>query len=131
MHTLAPTLWTSRDDVDLLLGTRGGDQQPQFLAQFAAHHFHGGLCTNDSQIFPRWSMDQPMPGTDSSLTIEPRFAASTVRDLKALGHVIHDGTPWTAGYGPISAIDLHDEWKASADPRVSTSAALSLGSAEL
>ena len=127
MHTLAPTLWTTGTHPDLVLGTRGGDQQPQFLAQFAANHFQGGLCTNDSQMFPRWSMQQPMPGTDSAITIEPRFPASTVRGLKDLGHVIEDGDPWTAGYGPVSAIDLYSEWKASADPRVSTSAALSLG----
>jgi gamma-glutamyltranspeptidase/glutathione hydrolase len=124
MHTLAPTMWTNGANPELVLGTRGGDQQPQFLSQFAATHFHGGLCTDDSQLFPRWNMEQPMPGTDSSLIIEPRFSPSTIQGLAARGHVITEGKPWTAGYGPISAIDLHDEWKASADPRVSTSAAL-------
>lgn len=131
LHTLAPMLWTTGTTVDLVLGTRGGDQQPQFLAQFAANHFHAGLCTNDSQMFPRWSMGQPMPGTDSSVTMEPRFPASTVQGLRDLGHVIEDGEQWATGYGPVSAIDLHSEWKASADPRVSTSAALSLASGSL
>jgi gamma-glutamyltranspeptidase/glutathione hydrolase len=125
LHTLAPTMWASGGHLDLVLGTRGGDQQPLFLAQFAANHFRGGLCTNDSQLFPRWNMEQPMPGTDSSITVEPRFAKSTIRGLRDLGHVIEDGVPWNTGYGPISAIDLHDEWKGSADPRISTSAALS------
>jgi gamma-glutamyltranspeptidase/glutathione hydrolase len=125
MHTLAPTMWTSNGYLDLVLGTRGGDQQPQFLAQFAANHFVGGFCINDSQLVPRWSMEQPMPGTDSSMTIEPRFATSAIQGLRDLGHHIKEGIPWNPGYGPISAIDLYDEWKASADPRVSTSAALS------
>jgi gamma-glutamyltranspeptidase/glutathione hydrolase len=125
MHTLAPTLWTSGSDVELVLGTRGGDQQPQYLAQFAANHFHAGRCTDDSQLLPRWHMQQPFPGTDSSVTVESRFPPSTIRRLEELGHVIESGRSWNAGYGPISAIDLHDEWKASADPRVSTSAALS------
>jgi gamma-glutamyltranspeptidase/glutathione hydrolase len=124
MHTLSPTLWTTGNRLDLVLGTRGGDQQPQFLAQYAANHFHGGLCTDDSQLFPRWNMDQPMPGTDSSITIETRFAPRTVQGLKNLGHAVVDGDPWSSGYGPVSAIDLHSENKASADPRVSTSAAL-------
>jgi len=128
MHTLSPTLWTSGSDLDLVLGTRGGDQQPQFLAQFAANHFHAGFCTDDSQLLPRWNMEQPLPGTDSSVAIEPRFAEATVRALEDLGHVVTRSNPWTAGYGPISAIDLHSEYKASADPRVSTSAALSSGS---
>jgi gamma-glutamyltranspeptidase/glutathione hydrolase len=124
MHTLAPTMWTSGSNLDLVLGTRGGDQQPQFLAQFAANHFHGRLCTDDSQLLPRWSMEQPMPGTDSSVTIEPRFNETTIRGLRDLGHVVEEGVAWNPDYGPISAIDLHDEFKASADPRVSTSAAL-------
>ena len=126
MHTLAPTLWTRNGELDLVLGTRGGDQQPQFLAQFAAHHFRAGLCTDDSQSMPRWNMAQPEPGTDSFLTIEPHFPSKVVEALRNIGHVVEDGEPWNAGYGPISAIDLAGENKASADPRVSTSAALSV-----
>jgi gamma-glutamyltranspeptidase/glutathione hydrolase len=124
MHTLSPTLWTAGNELDLVLGTRGGDQQPQFLAQFAALHYQAGLCIDDAQDYPRWNMEQPEPGTDSSLTIEPRFPASLVDSLRGLGHEISDGERWSAGYGPISAIDVADENKASADPRVSTSAAL-------
>ena len=36
LHTLAPTLWTRGDESALILGTRGGDQQPQYLAQMVA-----------------------------------------------------------------------------------------------
>lgn len=128
MHTLAPTLWTKGDALDLVLGTRGGDQQPQFLAQFAANHFHSGLSASESQELPRWSMEQPEPGTDSAVTIEPRFAEATVVGLRDRGHGITTGVPWNAGYGPISAIDVAGENAAAADPRVSTSAAMSAGS---
>ena len=48
LHTLSPTLWTDGTSLDLLLGTRGGDQQPQFLAQFAASFYHAENCSNDS-----------------------------------------------------------------------------------
>lgn len=126
MHTLAPTLWTRDGSLELVLGTRGGDQQPQYLAQFGAHHFHAGLCTDDSQLLPRWSMNQPEPGTDSSLTVEPRFSTPTVAGLHERGHSVSDGPAWNAGFGPISAINVARDNKASADPRVSTSAALSL-----
>jgi len=124
MHTLSPTLWTSGGSLDLLLGTRGGDQQPQFLAQYAAHHFHAGECTDDSQMAPRWSMEQPEPGTDSALRIEPRFSPTTRSTLEALGHTVTDADSWEPGWGPISAIDVGGEMKGSADPRISTSAAL-------
>ncbi len=125
MHTLAPTLWTGDGGADLVLGTRGGDQQPQFLAQFAALHFHAGLCTDDSQQFPRWNMEQPLPGTDSRLTVENPLPPTTVDALASMGHVVESVAAWNPDYGPISAIDLADEHKASADPRISTSAALS------
>ena len=124
MHTLSPTLWTDAGSLDMVLGTRGGDQQPQFLAQFAALHYHAGLCIDDSQDHPRWNMEQPEPGTDSAFTIEPRFSTSVVSALEGLGHAVTDGDPWNTGYGPVSAIDIAGENKASADPRVSTSAAL-------
>jgi gamma-glutamyltranspeptidase len=124
MHTLSPTLWTKEGMLDMVLGTRGGDQQPQFLSQFAAHHYHADLCVKDAQTYPRWDMEQPKPGTDSALTIEPRFGRSVVTTLTGLGHSIADGTPWNARYGPISAIDIAGGNEAAADPRVSTSAAL-------
>ena len=126
MHTLAPTLWTKGTSLELILGTRGGDQQPQYVAQFAANHFHAGLCTDDSQVLPRWTMDQPEPGTDSFITVEPRFPDSVIAGLVGRGHSVETGAAWNSGYGPISAIDKSRDNKASADPRVSTSAALSM-----
>jgi gamma-glutamyltranspeptidase/glutathione hydrolase len=124
MHTLSPTLWTRGGSLDLLLGTRGGDQQPQFLAQYAAHHYHAGACTDDSQRAPRWNMEQPTPGTDSAVRIEPRFSPKTRSKLETLGHTVTDAAMWEPGWGPISAIDVGGEMKGSADPRISTSAAL-------
>jgi gamma-glutamyltranspeptidase/glutathione hydrolase len=130
MHTLAPTIWTRGEQLDLVLGTRGGDQQPQFLAQFAASFYHAGLSIEESQKQPRWSMNQPEPGTDSSLTFEPRFPEATLVGLRDRGHAIDPGTPWNSGYGPISAIDTGRDNAAAADPRVSTSAALALRSSD-
>lgn len=124
LHTLSPTLWTNGTELDLLLGTRGGDQQPQFLAQYAASFYHAGNCTDDSQVLPRWSMDQPTPGTDSALAYESRLAPSTVRGLIERGHTVELASTHETGWGPISAIDTAREMKGSADPRVSTSAAL-------
>jgi len=124
LHTLAPTLWTHDSTLDLLLGTRGGDQQPQFLAQYAASFYHASNCSDDSQDFPRWNMEQPAPGTDSSLAFESRVADSTVAGLQDRGHAVTLGETHEAGWGPISAIDVGRDMKGSSDPRVSTSAAL-------
>jgi gamma-glutamyltranspeptidase/glutathione hydrolase len=124
LHTLSPTLWTEGTDLSLLLGTRGGDQQPQFLAQYAASFFHAGNCTDDSQDLPRWKMEQPLPGTDSAVAFESRTAPSTLKGLVDRGHVVTPAGTHETGWGPISAIDTAREFKGSADPRVSTTAAL-------
>ncbi len=124
LHTLAPTLWTRDSALDLLLGTRGGDQQPQFLAQYAASFYHARNCSDDSQDLPRWNMEQPAPGTDSALAYESRVASSTVIGLQDRGHNVALADTHEPGWGPISAIDVGREIKGSADPRVSTSAAL-------
>lgn len=127
LHTLAPTLWTTGSSLDLLLGTRGGHRQPQFLSQYAAHHYAAGLCTDDSQMVPRWNMQEDRPGTDSAIVIEPRFNARTVSTLEAMGHSVTKANPWEPGWGPVSAIDVGGEMKGSADPRISTSSAVASG----
>jgi gamma-glutamyltranspeptidase/glutathione hydrolase len=124
LHTLAPTLWTRGSALDLLLGTRGGDQQPQFLAQYAASFYHAGNCSDDSQDLPRWNMEQPTPGTDSALAFESRATNSTIAGLEDRGHNVAVGEPYEAEWGPVSVIDVGRDMKGSADPRVSTSAAL-------
>ena len=53
LHTLAPTLWTRDDRLALILGTRGGHQQPQLLAQVAAFLLHGGDTPPQAQLRPR------------------------------------------------------------------------------
>jgi gamma-glutamyltranspeptidase / glutathione hydrolase len=124
LHTLSPTLWTRGDDLDLLLGTRGGDQQPQFLAQIGAHHYHAGLCIDDAQALPRWTMEQPTPGTDGVLRMESRHADATVSGLESLGHTIEISGAYEPSWGPVSLIDATDTPRGAADPRVSTSTAL-------
>lgn len=124
LHTLVPTIWTRGGALDLILGTRGGDHQPQLLAQLAAHHFHGSLGTDDSQSLPRWSIDQ-FGSEEPPVVVEARFAPNTLRGLEQRGHIVNPVDPWQPGWGPVSAIDASGPIKGSADPRVSTSAALS------
>jgi len=124
LHTLSPTLWTNGSSLDLLLGTRGGDQQPQFLIQAAAAHYLAGFCTDDSQAFPRWRLEQPTPSSPTDLEVEPRFAPRTLEGLAIRGHRVKPADDWMPRWGPISMIDGAGRLKGSADPRISTSAAL-------
>jgi len=124
LHTLAPTLWTDDAESALVLGTRGGDQQPQYLAQFAAHHRWADMCVEDAQLQPRWSLSD-IDGPDPVLQLESRFAPETRSGLAARGHTVTEASAWEHGWGPVSAISADpDEVRGAADPRVSTTAAL-------
>jgi gamma-glutamyltranspeptidase/glutathione hydrolase len=123
LHTLAPTLWTRGTEPALILGTRGGDQQPQYLAQIAAAMLHADLDPMEAQALPRWSIESAAEG--SVVFVEPGMPEQVVSGLGAAGHAIAPGPASTPGWGPVSviAIDAGGVRTAAADPRVTTAAA--------
>ena len=128
LHTLAPTLWTNGGQVRLVLGTRGGDQQPQLLAQVAANQWWAGLDPDLAQRQPRWKIEA---NTSSGLPVvhyEPRYAQETIDGLSSLGHRLETASAWEADWGPVATINAGAAVRGCADPRISTAAALSSGS---
>ena len=125
LHTLSPTIWSTDGNLWMVLGTRGGDQQPQLLAQIAAH-LSAGDAPWVAQARPRWRTETFGPGTDSTLRLESAFDPSIVTDLEARGHRIELIDGYTGGWGPISMIVQEPTGlrTAAADPRVETSSAL-------
>lgn len=127
LHTLAPTLWTRSGNARLVLGTRGGDHQPQLLAQVAAGQLWADLDPTDAQALPRWSIDGFGAGDYPVVRYEPRYAASTIGGLADRGHDLEPAHEWEAGWGPVSTITIGEGTvRGDADPRVSTAAALSV-----
>ena len=124
LHTLAPTLWTSDGQARLALGTRGGDQQPQLLAQFAANQWWAGLDPNHAQRHPRWTIESIASDEIPVVRYEPRYAQETIDGLSSLGHHLESASAWEADWGPVSTISVGADVQGSADPRVSTAAAL-------
>jgi gamma-glutamyltranspeptidase/glutathione hydrolase len=125
LHTLSPTIWSTDGSLRMVLGTRGGHQQPQLLAQVAAH-LSAGDAPWVAQARPRWSTETLAPGTESKLRLESAFDPSIVADLEARGHQIELIDGYTGGWGPISMILVEPTGlrTAAADPRVDTSSAL-------
>lgn len=124
-HTLSPTLWTEGDRPAWLIGTRGGDIQPQLVAQMAARLIRADIEPGAAQALPRWAMDEFGPGSRSRLAIEPGVAPALVADLRSRGHQVEQLTTLQPGWGPISVIGLAGDTRvAAADPRVDTTAAL-------
>jgi gamma-glutamyltranspeptidase/glutathione hydrolase len=125
LHTLSPTLWTRDGRLDLLLGTRGGHQQPQYLVQAAAQLFLGGLDLADAQLLPRWEMDHADSGTASVVSVEARMPEGVVGGLTTRGHAVEIISDWLPALGPIStiSIDAGGTRRSAADPRVTTATA--------
>jgi len=124
LHTLAPTLWTDDSRARLVLGTRGGDQQPLILAQVAANQLWAGTDPEEAQWLPRWSIDAPASVDLPVVLYEPRFEPSTITALSRMGHVVEPAESWESGWGPVSTITIDDAVRGEADPRVSTATAL-------
>lgn len=121
LHTLSPTLWTDRGWLRALLGTRGGDQQPQILAQMAARLFLAGETPAVAQDGPRWTME----ATDPTVRLEARASDEVAAGLEDRGHRVVVGSPREPGWGPVAVItvDPSGHPTGAADPRVETASA--------
>jgi gamma-glutamyltranspeptidase/glutathione hydrolase len=125
LHTLSPTLWTRPGGLALLLGTRGGHQQPQLLLQMAVHLLVSGHPAESAQALPRWALDHFGPGSDSSVKVEPATPVQLVEGLRRRGHEVEVlGLP-QRGWGPVAAIRIDEGGgvTAAADPRSDTASA--------
>lgn len=125
LHTLSPSLWTGRGTLAAMLGTRGGHQQPQFVAQMASLVFGQGLSPAAAQRTGRWKMSEFGPGAPPSVLVESTVSTSVVESLARRGHRIEVAGPPAGSYGPVSMItvDAAGLRTGAADPRVDTSAA--------
>lgn len=124
LHTLSPTLWTRQGRASLVLGTRGGHQQPQYLLQMAAALFVTEATVAEAQARPRWHDDRD-GGSGSVVSAEVRMPEQVVGGLRSRGHVVRPGPDLPPGWGPVSVIAIDDGGtrRGAADPRVSTATA--------
>lgn len=125
LHTLSPTLWTRGDQLAMLLGTRGGQFQPQILVQVVAALRRAGLAPAEAQRLPRWQVEGWRRDETPAVLLESRHEPAIVAGLEARGHAVRPSAPWEAGWGPVSIITSANAIvQGAADPRVSTSAAV-------
>ena len=125
LHTLSPTIWTENGRLSLVLGTRGGHQQPQLLTQVGAHLHHGGLGLAQTQLAPRWTI-RNINSPDRYVSVERRTDPLLLDDLRGRGQRIRIEGSWEPDWGPISMISVSPNGlrSAVADPRVETALAL-------
>jgi gamma-glutamyltranspeptidase / glutathione hydrolase len=126
-HTLSPALVTTAGgELRYVLGTMGGDAQPQIVAQLLARLLHGGAQPAQAVGAPRWVLTAGTDGFSTwttgetpTVAIEASAATSWHDDLAARGHridVLDDGDP-TFGHAHVIAAGLDGVLTASADWR--------------
>jgi gamma-glutamyltranspeptidase/glutathione hydrolase len=109
LHTLLPGMLfrAGQPDPWIVIGSMGGDAQPQIHAQFVSAVVDGGVDVATAVAAPRWYV-QPRellaPPIDVSL--EPRHAPGVAETLRDLGHQLIPTAPFDSNVGHEHAIEL-------------------------
>ncbi len=133
-HTLVPAVVTRPDGtLAAVLGTMGGDTQPQILLQLLARLLVGGQSPGAALAASRWFLgdggfDTWAGGGPQLTTLEPGAPASWAPGLTARGHRLGSVATRSVGHAQI-IVKVEDgagdgRWAGAADPRVAGSAAL-------
>jgi gamma-glutamyltranspeptidase/glutathione hydrolase len=135
-HTLCPALVTRPDgSLDAVLGTMGGDTQPQILLQLLAR-LAAGESPADAVAAGRWGLHTALEGGTGFDTwrergrvvvrVEGHAPAAWDEGLRARGHVVERTAAFDHGFGHAQLIQLTDDGMlaAGSDPRPRTGAAI-------
>ncbi|WP_203336456.1 gamma-glutamyltransferase family protein [Nocardioides limicola] len=130
-HTLAPAMVMRADRLYGVLGTMGGDAQPQIVAQLLARLLHNGQDVTEAVLAPRWVLRGPTGGFGTwhgdppTVVVEDGAPDEWLGELRRLGHRVARGPALSGEFGHAQAItvDTDDTFAAAADPRAVGSAA--------
>ena len=101
--TLSPGLALRDGEPYMAFGTPGGDQQDQWTVAFFLRHAVLGMNLQEAIDAPSWHIDHfpgsfwPRNVTLNRLTAESRFSEATLQALRAAGHEVKVGPPWSEG----------------------------------
>jgi gamma-glutamyltranspeptidase/glutathione hydrolase len=125
-HTLSPALATRGAELAGVLGTMGGDGQPQILLQIAARLFHHEQSPAQAIHAGRWVLRGPVTGFDTwtsvegpIVVVEGHAPAEWLDLLGSRGHRAEVAPPYDSAFGHAHAIlrDPEGFWSGAADPR--------------
>jgi gamma-glutamyltranspeptidase/glutathione hydrolase len=127
-HTLSPALLTTGSgSLRAVLGTMGGDSQPQILLQILTRVLRHGQTPGEAVAAPRW-VYRSVDGTgfdtwtsgDAAVALEPDCPPGWADGLRARGHTVTVTEPGAAGsFGHAHLIGVSDRGglAGAADPR--------------
>jgi gamma-glutamyltranspeptidase/glutathione hydrolase len=101
--TLSPTLALRDGEPYLAFGTPGGDQQEQWQTAFFLRHALHGMNLQEAIDAPAFHVKHypasfwPRHVTLNRLSMESRFPAATINELRGRGHDVQVGDAWSEG----------------------------------
>ena len=123
MHTLTPAMVFKDDQPAIVMGTMGGDAQPQIHVQMISNMLDFGMNPQAAISAPRWR-GGPYTGEEGSTAeavyAEDRIPQATLEALAAKGHRIEVEGSWSSAMGHAQAIVIdraQNTLAGGADPR--------------
>ncbi|CAM4137471.1 gamma-glutamyltransferase family protein [Bordetella muralis] len=101
--TLSPGMALRDGQPYMAFGTPGGDQQDQWTVAFFLRHALCGMNLQEAIDAPAWHIDHfpgsfwPRTTTLNRITVESRMPERTLDALRAAGHEVKVGAPWSEG----------------------------------
>ena len=121
--TLTPSLALRDGEPYLAWGTPGGDGQDQWSLQFLLSHAHFGLNLQEAIEAPAFTSTHfpssfyPRAAEPGRLTVEARIGGEAIDALRARGHDVVVGEPWSIGRLSAVSRDRDGVLRAGANPR--------------
>jgi gamma-glutamyltranspeptidase len=107
LHTLMPGMLFRNDQPWVILGSMGGDAQPQIHAQVVSALVDGGADVASAVAGPRWFVEPAEHyAPPDTVRIEPRFGSALVAGLADLGHAVAPTEPFDGALGHCHAIEV-------------------------
>ncbi len=109
LHTLMPGMLFRAGRPWVVVGSMGGDAQPQIHAQVVSALVDGELDVASAVAMPRWFVEPAEHfAPPDRVRLEPRFEGGLVDGLIALGHDVSPTDPFSGLLGHCHAIELVD-----------------------
>ena len=109
LHTLLPGMLFHEGEQEpwVVVGSMGGDAQPQIHAQVVSALVDGGVDVHTAVASPRWFVEpEEHFAPPVQVRAEPRFEAGVLDELRELGHPVTEVEAWDSGLGHCHAIEL-------------------------
>jgi gamma-glutamyltranspeptidase/glutathione hydrolase len=124
VHTLNSWMLLENGTPQVVGGTPGSFWQVQTNLQLITNLVDLGMPVQAAIDAPRWTMGGQTSWSDSSLSLEGRFAEAVIRSLRDRGHRVQAIGDWAAG-GAAQIIRIEDGMlTGGGDPRPGTSSVI-------